>query len=108
MTFEKLLTELRAMFTENIDNVQIFFKANKNEAQVYVNNKYCLLYKWTTKKKWNIVFIGVDACVEISDGKYTKTYSIGDTILLDEDHKFLFYWTTKKKWNIVFIERLQI
>jgi len=45
MTFEKLLTELRAMFTENIDNVQIYFKANKNEAQVYVNGKYWATYE---------------------------------------------------------------
>lgn len=45
MTFEKLLTELRAMFTENIDNVQIFFKVNKNEAQVYVNGKYWATYE---------------------------------------------------------------
>ena len=45
MTFEKLLTELRAMFTENIDNVQIYFKANKNEAQVYINGKYWATYE---------------------------------------------------------------
>ena len=29
----------------NLDNIQIFFKANKNEAEVYVNGKYWATYE---------------------------------------------------------------
>lgn len=43
---EQVLSVLKNMFGKtNLDNIQIFFKANKNEAEVYVNGKYWATYE---------------------------------------------------------------
>lgn len=43
---EQVLSVLKNMFGKtNLDNIQIFFKANKNEAEVYVNDKYWATYE---------------------------------------------------------------
>lgn len=43
---EQLLSVLKNMFGKtNLDNIQIFFKANKNEAEVHVNGKYWATYE---------------------------------------------------------------
>lgn len=43
---EQLLSVLKKMFGKtNLDNIQIFFKANKNEAEVHVNGKYWATYE---------------------------------------------------------------